>query len=260
LHMEGLRDGERFLRVAERVSREKPVLVFKTGRSPAGAHAAASHSASLAGEDKVYEAAFRRCGLMRVRNVEELNALSKTFATYGSPPGRRTAVITFTGGGGIAVLDALSDHGLEIATFSEDTVRELEGYFPAWMEVKNPLDIWPAAMAHGYPTVYRSALRSVLADPNVDAVLCVVGGNMPPDHDPLCVADVVKEEARACPEKPVLVWVFGAAHHDYAVRVEEGNVVVAYRSPDLAALALARLYEFHHRPVARGTAVPAETP
>ncbi len=258
LHMEGLRDGQAFLRVADRVSREKPVLVFKTGRSPAGAHAAASHSGSLAGEDEIYEAAFRRCGLIRVRNVEEMYALSKTFATYESPSGRRVAVITFTGGGGIAVLDALSDHGLEMAAFSEATVRELQSYFPAWMEVKNPLDIWPAAMAHGYPAVYRRALRQVLADPNVDAVLCVVGGNLPPEYDPLCVADVVKEEARACPHKPVLAWVFGAAHHEYAVRVEEDNVVVAYRSPDLAALALARLYEYRHRSRDRGAAVIAE--
>ena len=260
LHMEGLRDGERFLRVAERVAREKPVLVFKTGRSPAGAHAAASHSGSLAGEDEVYEAAFRRCGMLRVRNVEELYALSKTFATYESPSGRRVAVITFTGGGGIAVLDALHDHGLEAAVLSEGTVRELETCFPPWMEVKNPLDIWPAAMAHGYPAVYRLALRQVLADPNVDAVLCVVGGNVPPEEDPLCVADVVKEEARACPHKPVLVWVFGAAHHEYAARVEAGNVVVAYRSPDLAALALARLYEYRHRPRDRGGPVTWELP
>lgn len=247
LHIEGLKDGRRFMEAARRVSRAKPVLCLKTARSAAGARAAGSHSGSLAGADHVLNAAFRQAGVIRVDNVGEMNDLNKTFLTYPPPAGRRVAVITITGGGGIATVDACARYGLELARFSPATEQALAAVYPSWLEVGNPADIWPAGMSRGYRPITSLALQKIMNDPQVDAVICITSAYLPPADDPLDISGLFKEAARSRPDKPLAIWVFGPHRRACGEKVEEEGTIVVYPSPERAVRALDALYDYHHR-------------
>jgi len=126
LHMEGMQRGREFLEVAARVARIKPIVVFKTGRSRAGARAALSHTGSLVGEDAVFDAAFRRAGILRVRTMLELKAAVNGLLHWRDIAGPNLGVITATGACGIMTADACEDHGLQLAPFPESARGELE--------------------------------------------------------------------------------------------------------------------------------------
>ncbi len=257
LHMEGIKDGHRFMEVARAVTRTKPVLCLKTGRSEAGARAASSHSGSLAGEDHVFTAAFKQCGVIRVRDVEEMLYLNKTFLTYSSMPGQRIAVVTISGGAGIMAIDACSACGLEVARFSEKTREKLAAVFPDWMEVNNPLDIWPAGMARGYLEILELSLNTILEDPGVDAALVISPAYLPPEEDPrLDISRTINQAASRHPEKPLALWIFGNYRHELAARMEKENRVVVYPSPEKAMASLATLYRYLHEIKGRAPAHP----
>lgn len=242
LHMEGISNGSKFIEAARRASAWKPVLALKTGVSKVGAAAARSHSGSLAGEDYVFDAAFRRAGVIRVKGVEEMQDLNKTFLTHRKMAGPRIGVVTFTGGGGIIAADACERHGLEMAKFSKATLSALREIFPAWMEPGNPVDVWPAGMSRGYHQVYRRVLEAVLADPQVDAVLCLTAAYLPPEEDYMDNTGLIREVAAAGPDKPVAVWAFGPRYTECARALEEGEVLTAFPSADRAARALGALH------------------
>jgi acetyltransferase len=174
LHMEGLKRGREFLRAAFRVSRKKPILVFKTGRSKEGAKAALSHTGSMVGEDSVYEKAFSKAGIVRVRNMLELSAASRAFLNFKPMQGPRIAVITAAGAAGIIALDAFADHGLKPAPFAEEIGRQLESSKVAWHKLHNPVDIWPIGMITGsFTRIFKEAGKLLLKDDQVDGILGV---------------------------------------------------------------------------------------
>lgn len=248
LHIEGLRDGRRFLNVTRKVSAKKPILVLKTGTSEAGAKAASSHSGSLAGEDHIYSAAFRQSGAIRVSDVDEMNDLTETFLTYKSMPGNRVAIITISGGAGIIAVDAVSDNGLEVARFSDKTMATLKKIFPDWMHPGNPADIWPAGMSRGYHKVLKLSMETILSDPGVDALLLITPAYTAPEKDPLNVTDLVDEVAAGHPEKPTAAWVFGPHRKSYAAIFRDKGHVVTYPTAHRAIKALSRLHDYLNGP------------
>ncbi|TYO96003.1 acetate--CoA ligase family protein [Desulfallas thermosapovorans] len=246
LHLEGLHNGRRFLAAARRITPHKPVLVLKTGSSEAGARAASSHSGSLAGEDAVFSAAFAQSGIIRVEDSARLAELNQTFLTYREMRGKRIGFITISGGAGIMAVDACSKYDLVAARLSDQTIKALEVVFPNWMNVGNPADIWPAGMAKGYGKITALALDKVLADDNVDAVVCITPAYLDPDTDPLNTIDVINDTAARFPHKPTAVWVFGPHKEKYAEQFRAAQVAVAYGSPDSALYCLAKLYRYHN--------------
>ncbi|WP_347488418.1 acetate--CoA ligase family protein [Desulfoscipio sp. XC116] len=245
LHMEGLRDGHRFLAAARRIASQKPVLALKTGSSEEGARAASSHSGSLAGEDAVFSAAFAQSGIIRVENSARLVELNQTFITYQEMKGKRIGFITISGGAGILAVDACSKYGLKPACLSDQTTTALDNVFPDWMKTGNPADIWPAGMAKGYEKITALALDNMLADSNVDAVLCITPAYLDPDEDPLNTIDLVNETAARYPHKPTALWIFGPHKQRYAEKFRAAQAAVAYSSPDSALYCLAKLYQYH---------------
>ncbi|KJS15989.1 MAG: CoA-binding protein [Peptococcaceae bacterium BRH_c4b] len=245
MHMEGIHGGCRFMEIAALASRRKPLLCYKTGRSEAGARAAGSHSGSLAGEDHVFGAVFRQCGVIRVQDVEDMHYLNKTFLTYPGMSGRRIGVVTISGGAGIATIDACSDQGLEVADLTNETLKILNDVSPDWMNVNNPADIWPAGMSRGYLPIVELSLETVLSDPNVDACICINGGYQDPEDNVLDASDIIKEVARRHMDKPLAVWVAGPSREKYRPLLESSGNVVVYPSPDRAARSLAMLCQYH---------------
>lgn len=262
IHMESLQDGKKFMDAARDAVPLKPVVIYKTGNSPVGSLAASSHTGRLAGEDKVFDAAFKQCGLFRVQDVEEMGDLNKAFCTFNGIEGNRVGVVSTSGGAGVMAADACARYGLEIAPLSQSTYEQLDGLFPSWAHCANPMDMWPVAMFHGYHNAYRRLMETFMEDPQIDALICFTGSFLPPEEDFHNVCGVIKEVARKYPDKPVVVSTCGIRYRDYEVELEQENTVVHYPTLERAARALAALYQYHHRikRQARQPAAPAQAP
>lgn len=234
LHIEGLKNGKRFLQVAARVQRTKPVLVLKTGRGERAAQAAASHTSSLSGKDEIYHAAFKQAGLIQVDNVDELGDITKAFLHLPLPKGNRVAIITPSGGGATISLDAMEQYGFELARLSKMTITSIKEFFPTWSPPLNPIDIMAASVRHGYKLVYRTSLEALLKDENVDAILCIAGF---PTLKTIKTATVGRN-------KPVITWVLGEWGENLLSKVKETDYQAVYPSPERALRALAALRNY----------------
>jgi len=167
LYMEAIGDARKFMSAARAAARNKPVLVIKAGRVEEGARAAASHTGALAGSDAVYDAAFRRAGMLRVYDTDEMFDAVATLAVAGPLRGERLAILTNGGGPGVIATDALILDGGRLATLSEQTMARLDAALPATWSRSNPVDV----IGDGGGARYAAALEALLEDPGVDGVL-----------------------------------------------------------------------------------------
>ncbi len=167
LYVEAVRDARAFMSAARAAARMKPVVVVKAGRHAASARAAASHTGALAGVDAVYDAAFRRAGVLRVNDLGELFAAAETLSLVPRIGGRRIAVLTNGGGAGVLAADRLGDLGGTLADVSKETMAALDATLPPTWSRGNPVDI----IGDAPPERYRAALAALLTDQENDAVL-----------------------------------------------------------------------------------------
>ncbi len=243
VHIEGMNRGREFFQTAQKVARKKPIIAYKTATTRQGAKAASSHSGSLVGDKEVFEAAFRQAGVISAQNPEEVNDFTKAFLNLSPMKGNRVGVITFTGAGGIILIDSFEKYGLVPATLSPSTIKAIKDLSPPWMPIGNSMDIWPALMKHGLRNVYRIALENMLQDPEVDGVICIAIGPRMPEDAYLDVTGVIKEPAAAYPEKPVAIWLYGPNQSFVSQEAEKEGHISAFPSLPRAARALAALYE-----------------
>ncbi len=198
LYMESIQNPANFRKLASRISKKKPILALKAGRSAAGASAASSHTGSLAGADKAANALLGQSGVIREYSLQKLFATAKVFANSPIPQGDRVAIITNSGGPGIMATDAVCEYGMQMAKISDETKEKLRSFLPAAASVKNPIDmIASAPIEH-----YKQTLETVIADENVDMIMVIY---LPflglKDID---VAKAVMEIKAQHPEKPVV--------------------------------------------------------
>ena len=205
LYIESIRDARKFMSAARAAARAKPVVVVKSGRHAQGAKAAATHTGALAGADAVYDAAFRRAGLLRVLALDELFAAAKTLGHLRSAPGRGVAILSKGGGIGVLAVARLVVMGGTLGALDEATVRRLDGVLPPAWSRSNPVDIVGDADA----SRYAAALEALLADRENDAVLVM---NVPTalassNEAAAAVTQVLAQRPRPGAGKPVLgVW------------------------------------------------------
>jgi acetyl coenzyme A synthetase (ADP forming)-like protein len=169
-YLEGIEDGVEFMRIASQVSREKPIIAIKSGTTDAGARAVSSHTGTLAGSERAYEAAFRQSGVIRARSVQELFDYSIAFARQPLLPNDRIAIVTNAGGPGIMAADACEHADLQLASLDSETMDRLRRVLPAAASVLNPIDLLGDASAE----LYGLALQAVVSDPNVGGVLVIL--------------------------------------------------------------------------------------
>ena len=198
LYMESIANPANFRKLATRISKKKPILALKAGRSAAGASAASSHTGSLAGADKAANALLAQSGVIREYSLKNLFSTAKVFANCPIPKGNRVAIITNSGGPGIMATDAVCEYGMEIAKISDATKDKLRSFLPSAASVKNPIDmIASAPIEH-----YKQTLETVIADDNVDMIMVIY---LPflglKDID---VAKAVMEIKAQYPHKPVI--------------------------------------------------------
>lgn len=198
LYMESIQNPANFRKLASRITKKKPILALKSGRSAAGASAASSHTGSLAGADKAADALLKQCGVIREFSLKNLFANAKAFSNCPIPKGNRVAIVTNSGGPGIMATDAVCESGMQMAKISDKTKEELRSFLPSAASVKNPIDmIASAPIEH-----YKQTLETVLKDPEVDLVAVIY---LPflglKDID---VAKALMEIKAKNPEKPIL--------------------------------------------------------
>jgi acetyltransferase len=205
LYAESVKAARKFMSAARAAARNKPVIVVKSGRAPAGARAAASHTGALAGSDLVFDAAVRRAGMLRVDTLEDLFDAAETLTHARALVGERLAILTNGGGAGVLAADAVSLRGGTLAALSAETIAALDRCLPTTWSRGNPVDIVGDAPVRRY----EDALRILVAAPEIDAVLFV--------HAPTALVPAL-EIANACLPlaaghvKPVLTcWLGGPA-------------------------------------------------
>jgi acetyl coenzyme A synthetase (ADP forming)-like protein len=235
MYLEAFGEPERFMTVARRVSRKKPILIVKSGRSDRGARAAVSHTGSLAGSEVAVDSLLEQCGVQRVQSMKELFALAGAVQNGKLPAGRRVAIVTNAGGPAILATDACIAEGLVIGDLSPKTRRKLEGFLPPEASTANPVDMIASADARSFD----QALKLVLADPGVDMVLAICVA--PIMIEAASVAEVFAERARTS-DKPLLVCLPGLPDNDAALDVLRRADVPNYSFPEEAARVLSGLF------------------
>ena len=235
MYAENFGDPRRFLRVASRLTKSKPVIVVKSGRSEAGARAASSHTGALAANDVAVDALLSQAGVLRAASIEELFDMAMGFGASARPRSRRTAVLTNAGGPGILAADALETAGLDLVELSADTVQALRPLFPPEASIRNPLDM----IASATPAGYKAALTAFLADPHIDAVVPIF---IPPfgvrAED---VAEAIVSAAKTNLTKPMLAVLMGREGLPEGRAELHAAGIPAYIFPESAARALAAL-------------------
>ena len=239
LYIEGVKDGRAFMNSIKACN--KPVLVVKAGRSKAGARATASHTGSMAGSDKIYDAAIRQAGGIRCRDIIELFDMAR--AVSGQPPaqGNRIGIITNGGGLGILLTDACEENGLTIPKLSPKTYKIVDKILPDIVKPNNPVDL--VADAGFYR--YEAATRALLEDPNIDGIIIasVHGGYARPREFTAAILKMVRErKLHEEYKKPILAtWVGGKEFEDLVMDLKSAGVPI-YPSSWRTARSMKALY------------------
>lgn len=235
MYLEDVKDGRRFVDIARQVTTRKPIIVLKSGTSELGMRAALSHTGALAGSDRAYEAAFRRAGVIRARSMQELFDLAWAFRSPTRPMGRRVAVVTNAGGGGILTVDQLDREKLRMASLGQETIERLRTVLPPAASVLGPVDVLGDARADRY----AAALQAVLADPGVDSAIVLLCPTAA--AEPAATAQVIVDAQAAHPDKPLFAVLLGGAQMAEAEMILRRRRIPTYPFPERAVTALARL-------------------
>ncbi len=251
IYLEELRRAHEFIQVAKKVTsgmKPKPLLVIKSGRTSAGARAAASHTGAIAGSDAVYQAIFEQTGIIRAETINELFDFATAF-TYKSetplgklrtkvPSGNRVAIITNAGGPGIVATDVTVTTGLRLAEFTKETTEALREFLPSTANIHNPVDVIGDATSDRY----ENALRVVISDPNVDGALVILTPQSMTDA--LATAEAIVRIASTT-SKPIVCCFMGVIDVSPGVEYLQKHGYPVFSFPENAAKALGALYKFN---------------
>ena len=237
--MESIGDARAFLSAAREVALSKPIIVIKAGRSEAASHAASSHTGALTGSDEVFDAAFRRCGVLRVQSISDLFYMAEVLGKQPRPRGPRLTILTNAGGPGVLATDALIATGGELARLSKESMDALNTILPPHWSHNNPIDI----LGDADPERYARAMKIAIEDPNSDGLLVILApqGMTDPAH----VADRLRPYSKSS-GKPVLAsWMGGkAVAEGEAILNNAGIPTFAY--PDTAARAFNYMWRYSY--------------
>jgi acetyltransferase len=237
IYMESVGDARSFLSAAREVALTKPIIVIKPGRTEAARKAAASHTGAMTGSDEVFEAAFRRCGILRVANISELFDMAEVLGKQPRPKGPRLAVVTNAGGAGVLATDTLLANGGELAQLTPDTTEALNKILPEAWSHSNPVD----TLGDCSPETYIKALEIVARDATCDAVLSILApqGMTEPEKSAGLLSAAAKTIA-----KPLLASWMGGSRMQLASDVLNEARIPTFEYPDAAARSFAYMWRY----------------
>jgi acetyltransferase len=239
MYMESIGDARSFLSAAREVTLTKPVIVIKAGRTQAAAHAAASHTGALTGSDEVLEAAFRRCGVLRVNTIGDLFYMAEVLAKQPRPRGPRLGVVTNAGGPGVLAADSVISNGGQLAELSGQSIEQLNQLLPPHWSHNNPVDVLGDAL----PDTYKKVVDIVVNDGNVDgllAILCPQGMS-----EPTQTADRLKAYAQTT-GKPVIASWMGGPEMAAGIDILHRAGIATYPFPDTAAKIFCYMWRYSY--------------
>jgi acetyltransferase len=237
LYMESIGDARAFLSAAREVALTKPIIVIKVGRTEAAAKAAASHTGSLTGSDEVFQAAFRRVGVLRVETIAELFHMAEVLAKQPRPAGPRLTILTNAGGPGVLATDMLIGSGGRLAELSAQTMEEFNKLLPPAWSHNNPIDI----LGDGGPDRYAKAVQIAAADPGSDGMLVILTPQAM--TDPIGTAQQLKPYAKI-PGKPLLACWMGGRDVEPGEDILNESGIPTFKYPDTAARAFQYMYRY----------------
>lgn len=240
IYMEGVGDARTFLAAAREVALEKPIIVLKAGRTAQAAQAAASHTGSLTGADTVLDAAFRRCGVLRVDRISELFHMAEALSRQPRPKGPRLAIVTNSGGPSVLATDFLISGGGELAQISQETIAALDKTLPPHWSRRNPMDL----LGDAAPERFTEAIDLAAHDPGVDGILvtCCPTGATPVEDVAHRVAEAAKKTAKL--GKPLLASFTGGLRMQKPDEILNAGGVPTYAYPDSATGAFVKMWQY----------------
>jgi len=238
LYVESLSNFRKFMSAARAASRLKPIVVLKAGRSPAGTRAAASHTGAMAGEDAVYDAAFKRAGIVRVNTIGELFDCAELMAKQPRPTGSRLAVVTNAGGPGVMAADALSQYGLEPAPLGPETLEKLNTILPPLWSHANPIDI----LGDASPQRYAEVLEICIAAREMDGVLLILTPQAM--TDPTAVAQGIAQQVQKKKRYPLFASWMGGVDVEKGTEILNQAGIPTYHTPEQGIRAFMCMYEY----------------
>lgn len=236
-YLEGVKNGTAFIHASRRTTKQKPMIIIKSGGTAAGAKAASSHTGTLAGSENTFDAAFRQSGILRAKTVEELFDFARVFSYQLPPKGPKIALITNAGGPGIIAADAVERSELKMAAFSKDTIDYLRSSLPRMANVYNPVDVLGDAGADQY----KLAIEKVIEDPNVDAVLVILTPQAMTQIEK--TAEVIAEVSNRT-DKTIVASFMGGKRIETAFEIMCQRKVPNYPFPERAISAIEAMYQY----------------
>jgi acetate---CoA ligase (ADP-forming) len=236
-YLEGIKDGRRFFELAKKISKQKPIIIWKGGLTETGARAAQAHTGALAGSREVWQATFKQAGIISVNSMEEVTDCVLAFYRQPLPKDRRVAILSGMAGTNVGTADNCLMMGLEMAKYSEKTIQKLSKILPAiGTTAANPTDIGAGVLVN--PKLYRDTARILLEDENVDMLITVTGPDNPASIQGL--AEVAQHAA-----KPMVVCLFDIAGLvEPQVKFLQEKHIPVYLDPKRAVFALAKMVEY----------------
>lgn len=256
LYLESVEDGKKFMEVAKKVGREKPIIILKAGKGRKAAEAVKSHTGSLAGSDVAYDAAFKQCGVIRASDIRTLFDYALSLAMLPDPKGENVAIVTNGGGVGIMCADACEELNLHLMGIPEDLASALRKWMPSFGSVLNPIDLTGMATEKEY----YGALSVLLSDERVHAVIVLF--SHPATLNPMSVAEAIASCVNNVGKnKPVIAVFIGGKECEDATRFLIKNGIPTFDTPERGAAALATKYRYvyyKNRPAGRYLEVKRE--
>jgi acetyltransferase len=242
IYMESIGDARSFLSAAREVALSKPIIVIKGGRTGAAAKAAASHTGTLAGSDEVLDAAFRRCGVLRVDTIEDLFNMTELLSKQPRPKGKRLTILTNAGGPGVLATDSLIKKQGALAELSPETITQLDEILPTHWSRNNPIDILGDATADRY----TQALKIAAADDNSDGLLVILTPQAMTDATKIALQ--LQETAKKLNGKPLLASWMGGENVTEGETILNSAGIYTMPYPDTAAHLFNLMWNYSYNP------------
>jgi len=238
LYLEGLKDGKRFIKVAREISLKKPIVMVKSGRSLAGSKAVSSHTGSLAGSDRAYDAALQQAGVIRANSVQEIFDYAIAFAYQPPVRGNKIAIVTNAGGPGVMAVDAVEEKKMSMSEISAEAKQHLKEFLSPAANVNNPVDVLGDALADKY----GKAMEIVLTEKKVDAVMAIL--------TPQVVTQIPETAEKVVSigrkyQKPIVGCFMGGHRMEEGIQVLMKKGIPNYPFPERAVASLKSMYDYY---------------
>jgi acetyl coenzyme A synthetase (ADP forming)-like protein len=242
LFLEGVQDGPKFQRAGRKaLEAGKPVVVFKNGRTELGGMVVKSHTGVLAGNDRVYEAIFKKLGMIRVYQVMDLFDVALALTWQPLPQGKRIGIVSTSGGACSLMVDACIEAGLEVPQLSGEVINKIQQIIPPFGSAQNPVDVTAQVLAH--PNLYQQTLQAVLEDPHIDGIIVLLTTLREPIASEL--ARGIVEAVRQNREKPILVvWTIAKSLAQQGIAYLMNHRIPVYSVPETGVKAMKALVQY----------------